>query len=51
MFGMVLTSKNLVKTNGIYTADIDVSKQNQGKFFVRIISDDGVKVVPLVIGN
>lgn len=51
MFGMVLTSKNLVKINGIYTADIDVSKQNQGKFFVRIISDDGVKIVPLVIGN
>lgn len=51
MFGMILTSKNLVKTNGIYTADIDVSKQNQGKFFVRIITDDGVKVVPLVIGN
>ena len=51
MFGMILTSKNLVRINGIYTADIDVSKQNQGKFFVRIITDDGVKVVPLVIGN
>jgi hypothetical protein len=51
MLGMTLTSKNLVKTNGIYTADIDVSKQNQGKFFVRIITDDGVKVIPLVIGN
>lgn len=51
MFGMVLTSKNLVKLNGVYTADIDVSKQNQGKFFVRIISDDAVKVVPLVIGG
>ena len=51
MLGMTLTSKSLVKTNGIYTADIDVSKQNHGKFFVRIITDDGVKVVPLVIGN
>ena len=51
MFGMVLTSKNLVKLNGVYTADIDVSKQTQGKFFVRIISDDSVKVVPLVIGG
>ena len=51
MFGMVLTSKNLVKTNGIYTADIDLSKQNQGKFLVRIITDDGVKIMPLVIGN
>ena len=50
-FGMILTSKNLVNINGIYTADIDVSKQNQGKFFVRIIADDVVKVVPLVIGN
>jgi hypothetical protein len=49
--GMTLMSKNLVKTNGIYTADIDVSKQNKGKFFVRIITDDGVKVMPLVIGN
>jgi hypothetical protein len=51
MLGMTLTSKNLVKINGIYTADFDVSKQNQGKFFVRIITDDGVKVMPLVIGN
>lgn len=51
MFGMVLTSKNLVKLNGVYTADIDVSKQNQGKYFIRIISDDTVKVVPLVIGG
>lgn len=50
-FGIVLTSKNLVKQNGIYTTEIDVSKQNQGKFFVRIITDNGVKVVPLVIGN
>jgi hypothetical protein len=51
MFGMTLTSKNLIKTNGIFTADIDVSKQNQGKFFVRIITDESVKIVPLVIGN
>jgi hypothetical protein len=51
MFGMILTSKSLVKTNGIYTADVDVSKQNQGKYFVRIITDDSVKVVPFVIGN
>ena len=50
-FGIVMTSKNLVKQNGIYTTEIDVSKQNQGKFFVRIITDNGVKVVPLVIGN
>lgn len=51
MFGMVLISKNLVKINGIYTADVDLSKQNQGKFLVRIITDDGVKIMPLVIGN
>jgi hypothetical protein len=52
MFGMIVTSKDLVKTNGVYTADIDVSKQNQGKFFVRIITDNAVKIVPLVIkGN
>ncbi len=50
-FGIVLTSKNLVRQNGIYTAEIDVSKQNQGKFFVRIITDNGIKIVPLVIGN
>ena len=50
-FGIVMTSKNLVKQNGIYTTEIDVSKQNQGKFFVRIITDNGVKVMPLVIGN
>jgi len=51
MFGMVLTSKNLVKLDGIYSADIDVPQQNQGKFFVRIISDDAVKIMPLVIGG
>ena len=51
LFGIVLTSKNLVRQNGIYTAEIDVSKQNQGKFFVRIITDNGVKIVPLIIGN
>ena len=51
MFGMILTSKNLVKTNGIYTADIDVSTQSHGKFFVRIITEEGVKVFPLVIKN
>ena len=51
MFGMVITSKDLVKTNGIYTADIDVSKQNQGKFFVRIVTDDIVRVIPLVIAR
>ncbi len=51
MFGMVLTSKNLVKLNGMYSADVDLPKQNQGKFFVRIITDDAVKVMPLVIGG
>ena len=51
ILGITLVSKNLVKLNGIYAADIDVSKQNKGKFFVRIITDDSVKVVPLVIGN
>jgi Secretion system C-terminal sorting domain len=51
MFGMTLTSKNLVKQNGVYTADFDVSKQNQGRFFVRIMTDDVVKVVPFVVGG
>jgi Secretion system C-terminal sorting domain len=51
ILGMTLTSKNLVIQNGIYTADFDVSKQNQGRFFVRIITDDGVKVVPFVVGG
>jgi hypothetical protein len=51
MLGMTLTSKNLTKQNGIYTADFDVSKQSQGRFFVRIITDDGVKVVPFVVGG
>lgn len=51
MFGMILMSKNLVKTNGIYTADLDVSKQNKGKFLVRIVADDVIKVMPLVIAN
>jgi hypothetical protein len=50
IFGMTLTIKNLVKQNGVYTADFDVSKQN-GRFFVRIITEDVVKVVPFVVGG
>ncbi len=52
LLGMTLTSKNLSRQpNGVYTADFDVSKQNQGKFFVRITTDNEVKVVPLVVGG
>jgi Subtilase family/GEVED domain/Secretion system C-terminal sorting domain len=52
LLGMTLTSKNLSRQpNGVYTADFDVSKQNQGKFFVRITTDTEVKVVPLVVGG
>ena len=52
LLGMTLTSKNLSRQpNGVYTADFDVSKQNQGKFFVRITTDNEVKVVPFVIGG
>ena len=52
VLGMTLTSKNLSRqANGVYTADFDVSKQNQGKFFVRITTDNEVKVVPFVVGG
>ena len=52
VLGMTLTSKNLSRQpNGVYTADFDVSKQNQGKFFVRITTDNEVKVVPFVVGG
>jgi Subtilase family/GEVED domain/Secretion system C-terminal sorting domain len=52
VLGMTLNSKNLSRqTNGIYSADFEVSKQNQGKFFVRIITDNEVKVVPLVVSG
>jgi hypothetical protein len=52
LLGMTLTSKNLSRQpNGVYTADFDASKQNQGKFFVRITTDAEVKVVPLVVGG
>jgi len=52
LLGLTLTSKNLSRQpNGVYIADFDVSKQNQGKFFVRITTDNEVKVVPLVVGG
>ena len=52
ILGMTLTSKNLSRqSNGVYSADFDVSKQNQGKFFVRITADNEVKVVPLIVGG
>ncbi|MDZ7900716.1 MAG: S8 family serine peptidase [Arcicella sp.] len=52
LLGMTITSKNLSRqANGVYSADFDVSKQNQGKFFVRITTDNEVKVVPLVVGG
>ena len=52
VLGMTLTSKNLSRQpSGVYTADFDVSKQNQGKFFVRITTDNEVKVVPFIVGG
>lgn len=52
LLGITLISKNLSRQpNGVYTADFDVSKQNQGKFFVRITTDNDVKVVPLMVGG
>ena len=52
VLGMTLTSKNLSRqANGVYTVDFDVSKQNQGKFFVRITTENEVKVVPFVVGG
>jgi Subtilase family/GEVED domain/Secretion system C-terminal sorting domain len=52
ILGMTLNSKNLSRQpNGVYTADFDVSKQNQGKFFVRITTDSEVKVVPFIVGG
>jgi hypothetical protein len=52
VLGITLNSKNLSRQpNGIYSADFEVSKQNQGKFFVRITTDNEVKIVPLVVGG
>lgn len=52
LLGMTIISKSLSRQpNGVYTADFDVSKQNQGKFFVRITTDNEVKVVPFVVGG
>ena len=52
LLGITLTSKSLSRQpNGVYTTDFDVSKQNQGKFFVRITTDNDVKVVPFVVGG
>jgi hypothetical protein len=51
IFGMTLTSKNLVKENGIYTADFDVSKQIQGRYFIRVVTENSVKVMPFLVGG
>ena len=51
MFGMTLTSKSLVRQNGIYTADFDVTKQVQGRYFIRIITEGSVKVMPFIVGG
>ena len=52
ILGISLTSKNLSRqANGVYSADFDVSKQNQGKFFVRITTDNEVKIVPFIVGG
>ncbi|MES2516644.1 MAG: S8 family serine peptidase [Bacteroidota bacterium] len=51
MFGMTLTSKSLVRQNGIYATDFDVTKQMQGRYFIRIVTEDSVKVMPFIVGG
>lgn len=51
IFGMTLASKNLVRENGIYTADFDVTKQIQGRYFVRVVTENSVKVMPFLVGG
>ncbi|PWK16726.1 putative secreted protein (Por secretion system target) [Arcicella aurantiaca] len=51
MFGMTLTSKNLVRENGVYTTDFDVTKQMQGRYFVRVVTENSVKTVPFMVGG
>ena len=48
---MTLTSKNLVRENGIYTADFDVTKQIQGRYFIRVVTENSVKVMPFLVGG
>lgn len=51
IFGVTVSSKELVKTNDTYSTEFDVSKQNSGTFFIRIYSENSVKVIPIVIGR
>ncbi|MCU0469664.1 MAG: S8 family serine peptidase [Arcicella sp.] len=49
VLGMTLVSKNLTRQNNIYVAELDVTKQIQGRYFVRIIAGNTIKVVPFVV--
>ncbi|MDR6563619.1 MULTISPECIES: S8 family serine peptidase [unclassified Arcicella] len=51
LLGVTVSAKELVKSDGIYKTEFDVSQQNAGTFFIRIYSDKSVKVVPIVINR
>jgi Subtilase family/GEVED domain/Secretion system C-terminal sorting domain len=50
ILGMTISSKNMTKQNGIYSTDFDISKQSQGKYFIRITAGENVKTVPFIVG-
>jgi hypothetical protein len=49
IIGVPISSQELVKTKGVYSAEFDVSKESSGKFFIRITSDKTTKIIPLVV--
>jgi Subtilase family/GEVED domain/Secretion system C-terminal sorting domain len=50
ILGMSLNVKNMSKQNGVYSTEFDVSKQHQGKFFIRITAGETVKTIPFIMG-
>lgn len=51
IMGITVSSKELIKNDGKYSAEFDVSKQNSGTFFLRIITDNSLKVIPIVVNR
>ncbi len=50
ILGITLNTKNMTKQNGVYSTDFDVSKQSQGKYFIRITAGETVKTIPFIVG-
>lgn len=51
ILGVTVSSKELAKSNNVFSAEFEVTKQSSGTYFLRIITENSVKVVPVVINK